>query len=78
MAAGLAPEVVLLAWLASPEGNKAYENATNRGSHLIEGTRTYELVHGKNISEWPPEKTDEYSAVSEAFNGILAAAGEAR
>ena len=69
---------VLLAWLASPEGNKAYEEATDRGSHLIEGTNTYQLVQGKNISEWPPEKTDEYSAVSEAFNGILAAAGEAR
>lgn len=69
---------VLLAWLASPEGNRAYEAATNRGSHLIEGTRTYELVKGKNISEWPPEKTAEYSEVSEKFNGILATAGEAR
>ena len=69
---------VLLAWLASPEGNKAYENATNRGSHQIEGTKTYELVHGKNISEWAPDKTEEYAKVSEAFNGIISQAGAAR
>lgn len=69
---------VLLAWLASPEGNIAYEEATNRGSHLIKGTKTQALVEGKNLAEWPPEKTDAYSVISERFNGILAEAGEAR
>lgn len=69
---------VLLAWLASSEGNKAYEAATNRGSHLIEGTKTYELVHGKNVSEWPPAKTEEYSVISERFNEILSTGGTAQ
>lgn len=69
---------VMLSWLVSAEGSKAYEAATNRGSQLIEGTKTYELVQGKNISEWPPEETEDYAVISEEFNGIIAGAGEAR
>lgn len=69
---------VLLAWLATPEGNRAYEAATNRGSHLIEGTKTHQLVEGKNVSEWPPAKTEEYRTYSERFNEILSAVGDAR
>ncbi|MWD29007.1 extracellular solute-binding protein [Aquicoccus sp. SCR17] len=69
---------VMLSWLASTEGNKAYEAATNRGSHLIEGTKTHDLVQGKNVSEWAPSETEDYSVISEEFNGILAGAGEAR
>lgn len=69
---------VLLAWLVSPEGAMAYEEATNRGSHLLEGTRTAELVKNVKTSEWPAEETEEYSEIGEAFNAILAKVGEAR
>ncbi len=69
---------LLLAWLASADGNKAYEAATSRGSHLIAGTETAALLKGKNIAEWPPEKTSAYSDIAEEFNKILAAVGQAR
>lgn len=69
---------LLLAWLSSPEGNKAYEAATSRGSQLIAGTETAALLKGKNIAEWPPEKTAVYSDIAEEFNKILAAVGQAR
>ncbi len=77
-AQNMAGAKLLLAWLASPEGAIAYENATQRGNPLVEGTRTQALVAGVETSEWPPERISEYSAISERFNGILAAVGEAR
>lgn len=69
---------LFVAWLSSPEGAKAYEDATSRGTHLLEGTRASELVEGKNVAEWPPEKTDHLGALSEKYNKMLAAVGQAR
>lgn len=69
---------LFLSWLTSPEGAKAYEEATNRGSHLLEGTKTQALLDGLAIAEWPPEETAEFSEIGEAFNEILATAGTAQ
>ena len=69
---------VLLAWLVSPEGAKAYEEATNRGSAILPGTKTHELVSKVDTSEWPAEETAEYSAIGDRFNKILAEVGDAR
>ncbi|MDE3103127.1 MAG: extracellular solute-binding protein [Chloroflexota bacterium] len=39
------------AWLASPVGNVAYENATGRGSRSVAGTRYHKLLAGLKLSE---------------------------
>ena len=69
---------LLLAWLTSPEGAKAYEDATSRGTHLLPGTQAAALIKGKNISEFPVEKSDELGELNEKFNAMLAASGQAR
>lgn len=77
-AANLPGAKLLLAWLASPEGAIAYENATSRGNPLLEGTQTYALLQGKDIVEWAPEDSEILGQVNERFNELLAAVGEAR
>lgn len=74
----LAGAKLLVTWLVSPEGARAYENATARGNPLLKGTKTAELLKGKNIAEWPPEKSDELGRVNEDFNRILAQVGQPR
>lgn len=69
---------LFLSWLATPEGAAAYEGATNRGSHLMEGTKTYDLVKDSEVSEWPAEETDKYQETFKVFNKILGSAGAAR
>ena len=69
---------LFLAWLASPAGAKAYEEATNRGSHLLPGTRTAALLEGKTIAEWPPTETEAFAGIQTDFNEMLAAVGAAR
>lgn len=69
---------LLLAWLSSPEGAKAYEDATSRGTHLLEGMQAAALIKGKNATEFPIEKSDELGELNEKFNKMLAGAGQAR
>ncbi|MCV0394317.1 MAG: ABC transporter substrate-binding protein [Rhizobiaceae bacterium] len=76
--ANLAGAKLLVAWLASPEGAIAYENATSRGNPLLEGTQTYELLQGKEIVEWAPEDSEKLGQINERFNEMLAEVGEAR
>lgn len=66
---------VFLSWLTSAEGAAAYEAATNRGSHLIDGTRTQKLIAGRSLSEFPANETDEYRTISAEFNEVLGKAG---
>jgi len=63
---------VLLHWLSTPEGALAYEAATSRGNPRIAETKTAQLLAGKDISEFPPDETDEYSRILKEFNQILA------
>lgn len=69
---------LFLSWLVTPEGAAAYEAATNRGSHMMEGTKTHELIRDAATSEWPAHETDRYQAAFKDFNKILGSAGAAR
>lgn len=69
---------LLLAWLTSPDGARAYEDATSRGNHLLPGTRTRALVQGRTTAEFPPERTAEYQALARRFNELMQTAGTAR
>jgi ABC-type Fe3+ transport system substrate-binding protein len=77
-ARNLAGAKLLVAWLSTPEGAKAYEGATSRGNHLLEGTKAAALLKGKKAAEWPPEKTDRLGELNEKYNKMLASVGQAR
>ena len=67
-----------MAWLHAPEGAAAYEEATDRGNHLIPGTATQKLLAGRTIAEYPPNETPVYSEFAKKYDEMLAKAGEAR
>ncbi len=69
---------LFLSWLTTSEGAAAYESATSRGSHLLPGTKTYELVKDAEAAEWPAEETATYQETFKVFNKILGSAGAAR
>jgi len=69
---------LLLTWLATDEGALAYEAATGRGNPLSPKTKTAQLIAGRKVSEWPPEKSDELGALNEYYNRLLEAVGSAR
>jgi iron(III) transport system substrate-binding protein len=58
-------------WLATPEGARAYEDATDRGNPLIEGTKTEALLHGRTLAEHPPEQAKREAEIVERFNKLL-------
>ncbi len=62
---------VFMAWLHSTEGNLAYENATGRGNPKISGTATAKLLAGKNLSEYPYDKQNEFSKWLKEYGGIM-------
>lgn len=63
---------VLLHWLVSPEGARAYEDATNRGSAIVEGTETQKLLEGVTLAEWPASGVENYKRLMSDFNNTLA------
>ena len=79
VSAGGNPEggAVFLSWLVSTEGALAYEDATNRGSARVDGTKTQALVAGRTLSEWPAEEAAAYAALQAELNTILEAGGRA-
>jgi iron(III) transport system substrate-binding protein len=62
---------LLALWFATPEGARAYEDATARGNPLIEGTKTEALLRGRTLAEYPPEKSAIEAATVERFNKLL-------
>lgn len=62
---------VFVRWLLSLEGAEAYESATNRGNPWIEGTDTYKLLVGKNLSTFSPEQSQEFTDISKKLEKIL-------
>ncbi len=58
-------------WLATPEGAKVYEDATDRGNPYIAGTRTNELLKGRKLAFFPPAKVAEEAAAVQRFNKML-------
>jgi iron(III) transport system substrate-binding protein len=66
---------VFLHWLSTPEGGKAYENATDRSTHFIPGTRAAELLKGKKIITWPDDQVSQYATLQEKYSKILETVG---
>lgn len=62
---------VFIQWLLSREGAEAYESATNRGNPWIEGTEANKLLHGKNLSTFSPEQSQEFTDISKKIEKIL-------
>jgi len=58
-------------WLATPEGAKAYEDATDRGNPLIPTTRTHALLEGRTIAQYPPDQAAREADVVGRFNKLL-------
>ena len=58
-------------WLATPEGAKIYEDATDRGNPFIPGTKTYELLHGHKISQYPVDQADREAATVQRVNKMI-------
>ncbi|HEY2016336.1 MAG TPA: ABC transporter substrate-binding protein [Bryobacteraceae bacterium] len=65
--------LLLSLWLATDEGAKAYEDATDRGNPYIQSTRTYALLKGHKVSEYPPSQSDREAAAVDKFNKMIEA-----
>ena len=63
-------ELVAL-WLATPEGGKVYEDATDRGNPLLPNTRTHALLAGHTVAEHPPTEADKEAAIVERLNKLI-------
>lgn len=59
------------AWLVSPEGALAYENATLRGNHLVKTTKTYQILQGKELAGWEFENIGEFARLTAKYNAML-------
>lgn len=59
---------LLGAWLATAEGARTYEAATERGHPLLPETETGRRVAGLTLTEWPMAQKDTYARIFEAFN----------
>jgi iron(III) transport system substrate-binding protein len=62
---------LLALWLATDEGAKAYEAATDRGNPYISTTQTFALLKGHEISEYPPSQSDREAAAVTRFNKMI-------
>jgi iron(III) transport system substrate-binding protein len=62
---------LLALWLATPEGAKAYEDATSRGNPLVETTKTYALLKGRTVAEFPVDQTKRQAAIVQRFNKMI-------
>ena len=69
---------VLLAWLASEEGAKAYEAAVGRGNPLVKGTETAQRVGSTKLVEFDFDESDTLLRLDEELTKMLKAAGQAR
>ena len=62
---------LLAIWLATPEGAKAYEDATDRGNPFIEGTKTHALLKGRQVSQFPVEQAPQEAAIVQRVNKMI-------
>ena len=63
-------ELVAL-WLATPEGAKAYEDATDRGNPVLPNTKAHALLAGRTVAEFPPDQADKEAAMVEKMNKLI-------
>lgn len=59
------------AWLASPEGAAAYENATGRGNAFVAGSPLAETLKGKKISTFSVDEMDKASVLINKYVKML-------
>ena len=62
---------LLAIWLATPEGAKVYEDATDRGNPFIAGTKTNALLAGHTASQFPVDKAVEEAGVVQRLNKMI-------
>jgi iron(III) transport system substrate-binding protein len=69
---------VLLAWLASEQGAKAYEAAVGRGNPLVKGTETAKRIGSAKLVEFGFDESDTLERLDTELTKMLKAAGQAR
>ena len=62
---------LLAIWLATPEGAKVYEDATDRGNPFIAGTKTNALLAGHTASQFSVDKAAEEAGVVQRLNKMI-------
>lgn len=62
---------LLAIWLATPEGAKAYEDATDRGNPFIEGTKTHAMLKGRKVSQFTVEQAPQEAAIIQRINKMI-------
>jgi iron(III) transport system substrate-binding protein len=63
---------LLALWLATPEGARAYEDATDRGNPAIDGTRTQTMLKDHTIAVFPIAQSDRETELVGKFNKLIA------
>jgi iron(III) transport system substrate-binding protein len=58
-------------WLATAEGAKIYEDATDRGNPFISGTKTYDLLRGHAISQFAAGQAAQEAATVQRINKMI-------
>lgn len=69
---------VLLAWLSTTEGAKAYETFVGRGNPLVKGTETAERVGNRKLVEFTFEESPILERLDEDLTRMLKSAGQTR
>ncbi|MES2535938.1 MAG: extracellular solute-binding protein [Pseudomonadota bacterium] len=64
---------LLIWWLTTDEGAKAYESATNRGNVHVAATDSAKAVQGVKIAAWPFDKADSIGTLLPAYQEIIRA-----
>ena len=62
---------LFISWFLSLEGAQAYEDATNRGNPWITGTKTYEMLKGRELSTFSPEQSKDFANIAKKIGKIL-------
>ena len=62
---------LLAIWLATPEGAKAYEDATDRGNPFIAGTKTDALLRGTRLSQYSVDQARRGSGRRPTLNKMI-------
>jgi iron(III) transport system substrate-binding protein len=62
---------LLALWLATAEGAKVYEDATDRGNPFIPETKTYAVLHGHTVAQWPPDQAAQEAAAVTRINKMI-------
>lgn len=69
---------VLLQWLTTPEGAKAYEDATGRGNPLVKETETAQRVGSRKMVDYTFDESATLERVDAELTKMLMSAGKPR